>query len=193
MAPWTNRHPPMPAKKPQRRTLSKQIVPDPSVPEGTLEDWEPCGKLTVVPRVPGTGSIDKVKRGKYTYLRSRVWTENAKGVRVRREVYAKTESALSKKIKALQDAPTETDAKKLLLSDYLEHRFLPGMKLKVRPTTYDGYDQAVRLHIVPEIGKVKLAALTPSNVVAWLKDLDAKPRAKKRAFMVIEAIAVLCS
>src|SRR5262249_26571336 len=46
---------------------------------------------------------------------------------------------------------------------YLE-RWLSLVKPKVAPTTYQRYEQHVRLHLVPHIGRVKLAKLTPLHV-----------------------------
>ena len=58
--------------------------------------------------------------------------------------------------------------------------------MRVRESTYRGYEQAVRLHITPQLGQAKLAKLNASNVDAWLSDLDAKPRAKQNAFVTLK-------
>lgn len=137
-------------------------------------------------RVPGTGSIDKIKRGRYTYFRGRIWADDELGVHRRVEVTGQSEAEVRRKLKELQEKPIEAAGKKLLLGKYLRDRFLPGMKLRVRPKTYDSYSRAIELHIEPKLGRVKLALLTPSNVLAWLRDLDVRPRAKQQAFVVLK-------
>ena len=105
-------------------------------------------------RIPGTGSYDTVKRNGYTYLRARVWCDDAKGIHRRVEVYAKTQAEISKKVKALKTSPVQRDTKKLLLGDFLKDRFLPSMKQAVKYSTYSAYRTAATQYIVPEIGKV---------------------------------------
>jgi integrase len=137
-------------------------------------------------RVPGSGTYDTVTRKGNKYHRWRGWIDNEKGVRVRRSVYDRTAAGLNRKVKDVQAAPAQSDAKKLLLGDYLTNRFLPAVKLRAKPKTYAGYEQAIRLHIVPHIGKAKLATLQSEHVTAWLTDLDAKPRAKRNAFVTLK-------
>lgn len=153
--------------------------------EGNVWDYKVIVK-DKYSRVPGTGSIDKVKRGQYTYFRGRIWADDELGVHRRIEVTGTTEADVRRKLKELQDKPVKAAGKKLLLGKYLTDRFLPGMKLRVRPKTYDSYSRAIELHIEPKLGKVKLALLTPSNVVAWLTDLDVRPRAKQQAFVILK-------
>jgi integrase len=163
------------------------MVPDPRRPEEFEPDL-PWGGIyqETYSRTPGTGSYDTVKRGKYTYIRARVWCDDAKGVHRRVEVYAKTETELNKKLKALKASPAQRDAKKMTVADYLEKQFLPGVKQRIKPNTYASYEQAIRVHIVPHVGKTRFATLTAGNAEAWLRDLKAGPRAKQRAFMVLK-------
>jgi len=172
--------------KPKRRKLETKWERQPGYIPSHPDD--PFGMLLIerYSRIPGTGTIGPVTRKGYPYLRWRGYVKNAKGVRERRELYGKTASELQKKIKKLQESPAQVNAKKLLLGDFLTERFLPAVKLRAKPKTYAGYEQAIRLHIVPDIGKVKLTELTANNVVAWLKDLDAKPRAKQNAFVTLK-------
>ncbi len=177
-----------PGKKPKRRKLPTQVITAPGE-EGKYEAWEPFGKIYIerYSRIPGTGSIDTVKRKGYTYLRARVWVENAKGVRVRKPVYGKTHAELTRKLAALKESPATSDVKKLRIEDFLTEHFLPAVKLRAKAKTYAGYEQAIRLHINPQLGKAKLVALESKHVNAWLKDLDAKPRAKQNAFVTLKA------
>jgi integrase len=136
-------------------------------------------------RTPGTGTYDTVTRKGNVYQRWRGYVENAKGVKVRQSVYDKTEAGLKRKVKALLASPAPTDTKKFTIEDFLTHRFLPGIKQRVRHNTYSTYKTAVTQYIVPDIGKVKFSALTPSNVAAWLDDLDIGARSKQLAFATL--------
>jgi integrase len=51
------------------------------------------------------------------------------------------------------------------------HTWLDGtVRTKVRPTTYSSYQDLVRLHIAPELGRVRLTKLTPAQVQAMLNE-----------------------
>ena len=50
--------------------------------------------------------------------------------------------------------------------EYLTKEWLPATKARVRPSTYNSYVQHVECHIVPQIGSVKFAKLTGSQVNA---------------------------
>jgi integrase len=173
--------------KPKRRLLKAEIIPDPSRPD-EYEEGMPWGGIyrETYSRAPGTGSYDTIKRKGYTYLRGRIWAEDSKGVRRRIEVTGKTEAEVTRKIKELKAAPARSGAKRLMIGDFLTEQFLPAVKLRAKANTYRGYESAIRLHIVPDIGKAKLAALKPTHVDAWLSDLDAKPRAKQNAFVTLK-------
>lgn len=177
-------------KKPQPRKLATQYVRGPdTLPQTETYEGDPLGGWLVVERhsrVPGTGSYDSVKRNGIEYLRARVWRDNAKGVRVRKSVYAQSQRELTRKLKELGTGPALGDVKKTLVGDYLTNMFLPGIKLKVRANTYASYEQSIRNHIVPSLGKAKLATLTAGNADAWLSELKIGPRAKQRAFVVLK-------
>lgn len=46
------------------------------------------------------------------------------------------------------------------------------VKQRVKPKTFDGYETAVRLHIVPHIGKIRLSKLEPRNVRAMYRAIE---------------------
>jgi hypothetical protein len=84
-------------------------------------------------RVIGTGTIDKVKRGRYSYYLGRLWCDDELGVHRRVELTGKSEAEVKRKLKELQDKPVNAAGRKLTLRIFLKDRFLPGMKLRVRP------------------------------------------------------------
>jgi|HubBroStandDraft_2_1064218.scaffolds.fasta_scaffold44013_1 integrase len=147
--------------------------------------------VAVLERASGTGSLDKVTIKGQVYHRVRFWTENAKGVRERKNLYAKTEAGALKKLAALKKAPTaRRDASKITLESYLKTYFIPGVETRIRSNTLTAYSNAVHKHIVPRIGKAKFATLGPSNVSAWLGEMAADkkvgPRAAQQSFMVLK-------
>jgi integrase len=137
-------------------------------------------------RTPGSGTFDTVTRKGNVYQRWRGYIENAKGVKVRQSVYDKTAVGLKRKVKALLATPALTDTKKLTIEDFLTHRFLPDIKSARRYNTYATYKTAVERYIVPDIGTVKLAALSPSNVAAWRNGLDIGARSTQLAFATLK-------
>jgi integrase len=141
--------------------------------------------LSVSERAPGTGSRDTVVIKGQLYHRARYWTENAKGVRERKNVYGKSEAEVNKKLAALKKAPTAKGDKNLTLGDFLEYRFLPAMREEKRHNTYTTYKTAVTQYIIPEIGKARLLGLQPQNVKVWLQELDAGARSKGLAFATL--------
>lgn len=68
-----------------------------------------------------------------------------------------------------------------VLSEFLETVWLPSKDGRVEASTLDQYTWAVRLHIAPLLGAVRMRDLTPEVVDAWVGDLVAadsvgKPR-----------------
>jgi integrase len=179
----------MPRKrKPQPRKLATQYEAGPHT-DLTTEPGDPLGGWIHVERYtrpPGLGTYDTVTRNGHEYIRWQGYVDNAKGVRERKTVYAKTQTELTRKLKELQAAPTQRNVKKLTVEQYLTGTFLPAMRLRVRPNTYATYEQSCRVHIVPHIGATKLSVLNASHVDAWQKDLKAGSRAKQRAFGVLK-------
>jgi integrase len=57
------------------------------------------------------------------------------------------------------------------VAGFLERVWLPAKRMEVERSTFDQYVWAVRRHIVPELGSVKLADLEPDVLQAWLARL----------------------
>ena len=111
----------------------------------------------------GEGSISRRKNGgwmgQYT-----VYT--AEG-RKRRTIYGKTRAEVAAKLaKALSDREGGFlfDAKNLTLGKYLDSWLKDSVWDTVRPTTYQGYERIVRLHVKPSLGLIKIDKLTPVHV-----------------------------
>src|SRR5207248_9138449 len=87
----------------------------------------------------------------------------------RRTLYAKTYKEAQEKLKkalyeqqqgTLVTAPQQTVAH--FLTDWLEHT----QKQSVRPRTYERYEEIVRLHILPVLGRHMLQSLSAQHVQA---------------------------
>ena len=86
-----------------------------------------------------------------------------------RSVYARTKAAVVAKLKkaiAEADRGINFEAENLALGEYLERWIEDSVKGSVWHTTYRDYRGHVCNHIAPEIGRVKLAKLTPAHVQA---------------------------
>lgn len=110
-------------------------------------------------RANGEGSITRRKDGRYM-ARVSLPTGHRKCFygKTRAEVAAKLTDAL----KATQDGmplPSEV----LTVGGFLED-WLAGHKAVVRPRTWTTYDYLVSHHVLPKIGRVRLARLTPAHL-----------------------------
>lgn len=60
--------------------------------------------------------------------------------------------------------PGETETVEAFLTEWLAET----VRNRVRPATFESYEAIVRLHIVPELGRQRLARITPAHVQALL-------------------------
>ena len=111
----------------------------------------------------GEGSITRRKDGLYM---ARYTVETAIGAK-RKTLYGKTRGEVSEKLtKAMADRDDGLvfDADNLKVGEYLERWLVDSVLETVRPTTYERYEQIVRIHVRPALGSVKLKNLTPVHV-----------------------------
>jgi integrase len=115
----------------------------------------------------GTGTVyaRKNKNGKVIGYRGSYFAPDGK----RRYVSAKTKGATER---ALRQAMADTDrglifdAGNLTVEEYMARWLADSVRDTVRNTTFERYEQITRKHIVPELGRVKLKALTPPTCAA---------------------------
>lgn len=95
----------------------------------------------------------------------------------RRYVSAKNKGECEKKLReAMTDADRGLvfDVPNLKLGEYLDRWLSDSVKDTVRQRTWERYEQIVRVHIKPALGRVKLKTLTPNHVRALYREkLDA--------------------
>lgn len=122
-------------------------------------------------RVRGEGSIRHRKDGRWSGTVSAGWTQKG---RTRHTVYGKTKqeaaAALGRLRQQLAQGLPKLDERTTVRA-WLEH-WLEIIEPRVRPSTFLRYSQLVNKQIVPALGGVKLAKLTPQAVERMLVDLQ---------------------
>ena len=91
----------------------------------------------------------------------------------RRVVYGRTRQETAQKVGRLLEAATQgtlPEPGRLTVGAYLSQWLETVAKPKVRPRTYDGYGVNIRNHILPALGSVLLARLTPQLVQRLIND-----------------------
>jgi integrase len=109
----------------------------------------------------------------------------ASGQRIYRYAGTRAQAAaqLTGDLKAVQEntpIPSERQTVGRYLTDWLESNAKPSL----RPLTYISYESIVRGHLVPELGHVRLARLTPADVQAMMnRKLAAGLSARRVAYL----------
>lgn len=85
----------------------------------------------------------------------------------RRHVQGLTRAIVAKKVADLEHARTEGNVlrpgQRWTVADWLQH-WLDDVRPHVKTTTYDGYERAVRVHLVPGVGAHKLTELRTEHL-----------------------------
>src|SRR5215208_2706121 len=108
------------------------------------------------------GSICRRKDG---YWVGQYGVQTAKGTKTR-YIYGKTRAVVAEKLtRALADRSggLTYDAGKMTVGEYVRPWIEDSVKDTVRQRTYERYEQIVRVHIVPSLGRAKLKNLTPAH------------------------------
>jgi integrase len=119
----------------------------------------------------GEGSITKRKDGLYM---ARYWVETPAGPK-RKTIYGKKgekrQAVADRLAEALGDRSKGLifDDENVSVGEYLD-TWLKGLTGSVRQSTFDGYEIAVRVHIKPALGRLKLKKLTPAHVAGFYQD-----------------------
>ena len=114
------------------------------------------------------GSIYQRKDGRWVATLNLGWEA---GKRRRKSVYARTRAEVATKLTKLLNAADEglpAASDKLTLGRFIREWLEQTAKPNIRLKTYYSYEQMVRTHIVPELGKTRLAKLTPQDIQRFL-------------------------
>lgn len=114
-------------------------------------------------RANGEGTIYRRSNGTWS-AQYTIWTPTGKK---RRVVSGKTQAEVNQKLtraKAERDGGLVFDDENLRLGDYLQRWLEECVRNKVSASTYERYEYAIRPHILPSLGDIKLKSLTPQHV-----------------------------
>src|SRR6266508_3085531 len=119
----------------------------------------------------GEGSITQLPDGRW---QARVDLGYINGKRVRKAYFGKTRveaarklnQALANKERGLPPIP-----ERLTLVAFLDRWLANSVKQSVRPNTFVSYEYICRVHLIPRLGRIRLAQLTPNHVRACLRQV----------------------
>ena len=142
-----------------------------------------------VRRGRGEGGITKRSDGRWMAQADLGWQD---GKRRRKTLYGRTKREVQDKLRAtlqrINDGLPPLPEQETV-GGYLR-RWLKVKSGQVRPRTYESYEQAVRLHLLPGLDRLRLAKLAPSDVATWLdvhRRQGAGPRTIQYARSVLRA------
>lgn len=116
------------------------------------------------------GSIYKRKDGRWS---AAVTLGYENGMLKRKSLYGKTRAEVQNKLTATlndirQGIPIVTQQQ--TVSEFLDRWLSDCVKPSVRPKTYRSYEQLVRIHLKPALGKHRLEKLAPQHVQHFMND-----------------------
>ncbi len=142
-------------------------------------------------RGQGEGSIYQDSEGRWRASLSHGWklNENGKAVPMRKLFSGATRDEVAKKLtKSLRDLQQGIPPapERQTLGEFLTHWLEHTAKANVRPSTFQSYTWLIEKHLVPGLGRIPLAKLSPQQVQKFLNEqlqsgrLPERPRRKKR-------------
>ena len=117
----------------------------------------------------GEGGISRRKDGLYM---ARYTVHTPTGPK-RKTLYGKTRREVDEKLtkaKVDRDTGFVFDADNLTLGNYLDRWINDSVRDTVRQRTWERYEQIVRVHIKPALGRVKLKNITPTHARALYRE-----------------------
>ena len=117
----------------------------------------------------GEGSITRRKDGLYM---ARYTVQTATGAK-RKAIYGKTRAEVSEKLtKAMadRDGGLVFDADSLKVGEYLDRWLNDAVRDTVRQRSWERYEQIVRVHLKPTLGRMRLKNLTTTHARALYRE-----------------------
>jgi integrase len=134
------------------------------------------------------GSITQRTPGSWTVQASGRFDDAGKRIRKTRTIRGSrtdAEKALTKLLREVDQGDVASSGK-VTVRSYLEGKWLPHVRTRIRPTTARRYEQLMRVHVIPQIGGVKLSALRPHHVQAVLDAMEgAAPASVLQCYVVL--------
>jgi len=116
----------------------------------------------------GEGTITRRADGRWVGAASLGWQGDK---RRRKWIYGKTKQDVAQKLRQIlfrQDNGQLVSTSTQTLEQFLLWWLRDDKRPSVRSSTYQGYERKVRLHIVPELGKIRLDRLTTQRLQSFL-------------------------
>jgi len=127
------------------------------------------------------GSVYRRRDGRWT---ASVDLGQAGGRRRRRAFYGRTRQEVARKLTAAQRQIADglpLPGQRLTVADFLEVWLRHTIPSKVRARTLERYQQIVRLHLIPRLGRIRLAKLTAAHVEHMMNDALAQGASPRSA------------
>jgi integrase len=140
-------------------------------------------------RSNGEGSIRQRPNGRWE---ARFAAVDSAGKLHRRSYFAATRVEAERELRAAltqRDAGTMPPGPRETVAHFLQ-QWLTGSRSRVRPRTWDRYEEHVRLHLVPALGRLPLGRIGPSDVQRMSSELIARglsPATARRAHATLRA------
>lgn len=142
-------------------------------------------------RRAGEGSFLFDKKTKY-YRYSQWYTDPLTGIHKRKEIRSKSRAVLDQKViswkQMIADGISSANGN-MTLKAYAEE-YLDTCRLTVKQSTFYNYEMALRTHILPVLGDLKIKSLTPRIIQRWVNGLSEKGLAPAS---VVQVRRVLCT
>ena len=127
--------------------------------------------MTVARRSKGEGSVTRRPGGLWMAQADLGWRD---GKRRRKTVYGRTKREVQDKLREALHRAAHGEAplpERETVAEYLK-RWLDDKRPELRVRTYESYEQVVRNHLTPGLGRLRLARLGPRDVSVWLRRLE---------------------
>src|SRR4051812_25348484 len=116
-------------------------------------------------RSPGDGSMTQLPDGRYMARLDLGWKD---GRRQRKAVFGRTKAEALKKLAKVradndQGLPVVLN-ERVTVQQFLDRWYADAAKPSVRPKTATRYEQLIRLHVAPAIGRIQLTKHQPQHV-----------------------------
>ena len=109
----------------------------------------------------------------------------------RKWIYGKTRRGVSDRLRKIRSDVAEGRPvmnERLTMAEYLNRWLYEVAKQRTRPMTWRGYEHLVRLHILPTLGRVPLAKLTPQHVHSLVTQKVREGRLSPRTIQYMHSV-----
>jgi len=110
---------------------------------------------------------------------------------LRKWIYGKTRRDVSDRLRKIRSDVAEGRPvmnERLTMAEYLNRWLYEVAKQRTRPMTWRGYEHLVRLHILPTLGRVRLAKLTPQHVHSLVTQKVREGRLSPRTIQYMHSV-----